>query len=159
MLYYSLIKHNVTGENKMNKGENFHTFKGYQLINNDDLTPAMEDYLEMIHRIEKSSSVVRIKNLSESLNVKPSSTSKMIHHLKSLGYVDFKKYGYISLSEKGNKIGEFLILRHNVLYQFFKNLTSRDDVLEMVEKIEHFIDPETVKEFQLLNEKLTKEQK
>ena len=54
----------------------FYTLKGYQLIESDELTPAMQDYLEMIYRLSAESSIVRVSTLAAELHVRPSSASK-----------------------------------------------------------------------------------
>lgn len=122
----------------------FYTQKGYELQNTDTLTASMEDYLEMICRILKHQEVVRIQELSETLHVKPSSASKMVNMLKDKGYLSFQKYGYLTVTEKGQKIGEYLLYRHDILHEFLCILNHTDNELEQVEKIEHFITPETI---------------
>lgn len=123
----------------------FYTLKGYSLMNEENtITCAMEDYLEMIYRISSENQVVRIKQLAKGLNVKPSSASKMAAILKEKGFIDFEKYGHITLTEKGEIMGEFLLYRHDLLHQFFCRINHSDNELTLVEKIEHFIDNNTV---------------
>ena len=66
------------------KNSNFYTLKGYKLKEKQELTDAMEDYLEMISRYLKTNDFITIKKLSQKLNVKPSSVSKMANKLKDL---------------------------------------------------------------------------
>lgn len=122
----------------------FHTLKGYQLTSHQELTPAMEDYLEMIYRFFKQTRSIRIGELAKELNVKPSSTTKIVQKLRELGYVDFEKYGKITLTEKGCYEGEYLLLRHEILHQFLCLINHSTDELEQVEKIEHFMDQKTI---------------
>ena len=42
-------------------------------------------------------------------------------------------------------MGKYLLWRHNILVKFFKRLNKKNYLLEQVEKIEHFIDFETLK--------------
>jgi len=105
----------------------------------------MEDYLEMIYRNSLKNKSIRIKDISVKLNVKPSSVSKMINKLKELGLVNFHKYGQITMTSLGIKKGSYLLYRHNILKRFFKLLNKDNYKLEQVEKIEHFIDPITIK--------------
>lgn len=129
----------------MSEQNEFYTLKGYSLINEENtITYAMEDYLEMIYRISSQNQIVRIKQLSELLHVKPSSTSKMANLLKEKGFVEFKKYGHITLTQKGEIMGEFLLYRHDLLHQFFCLINGSANELALVEKIEHFIDKNTV---------------
>ncbi len=123
----------------MENGSGFYTLKGYSLNENEKLTSSMEDYLEMICRILQKNEVVRIRELAENLHVKPSSASKMVNNLKEAGYIEFKKYGYIAITQKGLETGNYLLHRHRVLHDFLCLLNHTKDELEQVEKIEHFI--------------------
>lgn len=124
---------------------NFYTLKGYQRHQPSPITAAMEDYLEMICRLMATQPLVRVNYLAEKLNVKPSSASKMVNHLKEQGLVTFEKYGYIKLTEKGKQIGDYLLYRHDVLNEFLCLINGTDSELEQVEKIEHFLNETTVR--------------
>lgn len=128
----------------MNNSE-FYTLKGYKLKENNLLTEAMEDYLEMIYRHNKNNNFITIKELSFKLNVKPSSVSKMASKLKNKGLINFHKYGTITLTDLGLKQGKFLFKRHQILKKFFKFINKDEYKLDQVEKLEHFIDEITLK--------------
>lgn len=127
-------------EIKMEEKSEFYTLTGYKLKNQVNLTEAMEDYLEMIYRISLSDKIITIKKLAQELNVQPSSVSKMCHKLATLNYISFEKYSTIYLEELGQKIGNYLLWRHNLIEKFLKKINKNDYDLEQVEKIEHFID-------------------
>ena len=77
----------------------FYTMKGYELAADAQITTAMEDYLEMICRLEEEEAgPVRIRALSQKLHVKPSSASKMVSNLREKGLVTAQKYGEIHLT-------------------------------------------------------------
>jgi len=116
----------------------------------------MEDYLEMIYRIHQSGEAVRIGILAESLNVKPSSASKMVGNLKKQGLVSSEKYGYIKLTEAGIGLGKYLVFRHDTLHRFLCYINQSQNELEQVEKIEHFINAETVANIKKLLDSLAK---
>lgn len=128
----------------MIKETEFYTLKGYQLSDSNMLTTAMEDYLEMICRMLGNTKVVRINELAKNLNVKPSSASKMVNNLKYVGYLTFEKYGYIAVTQKGLEMGNYLLYRHDILNRFLCTLNQTENELEQVEKIEHFINIDTV---------------
>ena len=138
----------------MDNRNNFYTQKGYELHNTDGLTASMEDYLEMICRMLKGQDIVRIQALSENLHVKPSSASKMVNALKERGYISFQKYGYLTATPKGLEVGEYLLYRHDILHKFLCLLNHSENELEQVEKIEHFINRETIENLHLLLERL-----
>ncbi len=138
----------------MSKMNGFYTLKGYQINTPLELTPAMEDYLEMICRITQVNSRVKVSDLSKHLHVKPSSVTKMLQQLHRAGYIHTEKYGDISLTEKGMKTGEYLLYRHDVVHRFLCALNNSDNELEQVEKIEHFLDEITVRNLDLLIQRL-----
>lgn len=122
----------------------FYTLKGYQLIDKTNITSSMEDYLEMICRITKYKEFVRINELASKLHVKPSSASKMVTNLKQSGLVKFERYGYIKPTAKGVRIGSYLLYRHGVLNEFLCLINNSENETEQVEKIEHFLNSNTI---------------
>lgn len=138
----------------MSVSNGFYTLKGYQLIESDELTPAMQDYLEMICRLSAKSSIVRISTLATELHVRPSSASKMAAHLAETGYILFVRYGYIRLAEKGQETGRYLLYRHEVIQRFLCMVNHSTDELRQTEKIEHFLDFRTVRNLAALCDRL-----
>lgn len=139
----------------MSQSDEFYTMKGYALNADGELTTAMEDYLEMIARLTQQREYVRVTDLSKMLHVKASSVTKMVQQLGKFGFIRYKKYGDIYLTDKGQDISNYLLYRHNVIHRFLCTLNHSDNVLEQVEKIEHYLDPNTVKNLELLTERLT----
>lgn len=131
---------------------NFYTLRGYKIKNEEVLSPSMEDYIEMIYRISLENDVVRVNDLSESLNVKPPSTTKMIKRLSNDGYVYNERYGFIKLTEKGKDIGKYLFYRHKTIYNFLELIGVKENLLEQTEKIEHSISSETLDKLDKLTE-------
>ncbi len=131
----------MSGEN----GREFHTVRGYELLRQqkDRLTPAMEDYLEMVYRQCELSHYTRIGKLSEALHVRPSSASKMILKLSEKGFVEYDKYEIILPTEKGKEAGAYLLHRHQTIERFLHLIGSKDLLLE-TELIEHVVSARTV---------------
>ena len=124
----------------------FYTMKGYELAADTQITTAMEDYLEMICRLDaEKAGPIRIRALSQQLHVKPSSASKMVSNLREKGLVTAEKYGEIHLTDSGRAFGQYLLYRHDLLHQFLCFLNHSQNELEQVEKIEHFVDEKTVR--------------
>ena len=121
--------------------EEYYTLKGYKIRENKNITEAMEDYIEMIYRF----GIKTVKELSEKLNVRPSSVSKMLDRLKINKLVENEKYGNIKLTKEGIKLGKYFLYRHKVLSEFLKIINKNDYDLKQVEKIEHFVDEITIK--------------
>ncbi|MDD3193207.1 MAG: metal-dependent transcriptional regulator [Oscillospiraceae bacterium] len=128
----------------------FYTLKGYERVEDVQVTSAMEDYLEMICRLGAAEKgPVRIRTLAQQLHVKPSSASKMVSNLRGQGLVASEKYGEIRLTESGRSFGNYLLYRHDLLHRFLCFLNRSQNELEQVEKIEHFVDEKTVRSIQV----------
>jgi len=117
----------------------FYTVRGYRMLNAENrlLTPSMEDYMEMIYRTCMEEGYERINGLAEKLNVRPSSTTKVIQKLRQMGLVDYRKYGIIQLTDEGSAVGSFLLRRHGIIEDFLENLGISETLLEDTEMIEH----------------------
>jgi Mn-dependent DtxR family transcriptional regulator len=129
----------------MDYKSDFYTLKGYELSGDTQITYAMEDYLEMICRMLRTRESVRINELAESLHVRPSSASKMAANLKYMGLVSFEKYGHIKITPTGESIGDYLLYRHEVLSGLLRLINRSQDETEQVEKIEHYLNQDTVR--------------
>lgn len=115
------------------------------------MTPAMEDYLEMAYRLCAENDYARIGQLSELLNVKPSSASKMIFKLAGLGYLKYDRYEIIQLTDSGRETGAYLLRRHETV-EAFLNLIGSSNPLEETELIEHSLSASTVSDLNALLE-------
>ncbi|MBA4700140.1 MAG: DtxR family transcriptional regulator [Ruminococcus sp.] len=129
----------------------FRTVRGYQLKkqNESGLTPALEDYLEMAYRLCLEESYTRVNKLSECLNVRPSSVSKMVSRLVKLGYLEYDRLDSILLTEEGRITGAYLLERHNIIEHFFA-LAGSSNPLEETELVEHMLSSSTVLRIQTL---------
>lgn len=138
----------------MNHGDGFYTMKGYERNGEIEMSSAMEDYLEMIMRLYQEQGVVRVTDLSKMLHVKPSSVTKMVQQLKLSGYIHCQRYGDIFLTDKGVKAGGYLLFRHDVVHRFLCALNHTENELEQVEKIEHFLNRNTIENLELLTARM-----
>ncbi len=110
----------------------------------DKLTASMEDYLEMIYRLSAEKGYTRAHDLAAALNVQPPSTTRMIQRMSKLRLVNYEKYGIITLSKKGQEIGEALLHRHIIVEEFLKLIGVTENILKETEKIEHTISVDTL---------------
>ncbi|MGE5582770.1 MAG: transcriptional regulator MntR [Bacillota bacterium] len=108
------------------------------------LTENMEDYLEMFYRIIEKQGYIRPVDLSAAVKVRPSSVTRMIQKLDEAGFISYKKYRNISLTDKGFRYGRFLVWRDEVLKEFLTLLKVEVGIAEQVEGIEHYITPPTM---------------
>ena len=126
----------------MVRREDYYTFNEY--MKNNKLTPSEEDYIEMIYRLTMENYRVQVKDISQKLNIKPPSVTKMIKKLNDKEMLNYKKYEDIELTPLGLKVGERLLNRHNTIKEFLTILGIEDYIHEETETMEHTINVETL---------------
>lgn len=141
------------GSDAMSGSPDFHTVRGYQILeqNRKLLTPAMEDYLEMVYRHSLTEDYMRVSTLAELLNVRPPSATNMVQKLAALELLKYKKYNIIILTDRGRELGNYLLERHFAIETFLKNLGVSENSLTDTERMEHIISDEALKKFILFN--------
>lgn len=84
------------------------------------LTPAHEDYIEAIVKLEESQgrSEIRSVDIATMLDVSKASVNKALQALREAGYVEQERYGRITLTEEGRAYGAEIWSRHQVLRSF-----------------------------------------
>ncbi len=135
----------------MNEREKFFTARGYEIAApQDSLTPSMEDYIEMIYRLSRNHRFIRVNDLAERLNVQPPSVTKMMQKLHDKDLLNYEKYGVINLTDEGEKLGLFFLMRHNTLKELLYLLGADKNLQRDVEQIEHHINADTFESFYAL---------
>ncbi len=86
------------------------------------VSPAHEDYLECIYRLEEARDQVRVKDLAEALSIKAPSVTEALTALKEKGLVVQEPYQGVSLSPAGREMARRVFGRHCVLRRFFEEV-------------------------------------
>jgi DtxR family Mn-dependent transcriptional regulator len=109
----------------------------------NEQTASMEDYLEAIARLREDGKVVRVKHISQVLNVKMPSVTSALKKLSREGLVRHQPYGDIELTSQGDEAARDVISRHKALSSFFSQALDIDPgtAEEDACKIEHVISP------------------
>ena len=125
-------------------------------INN--LSAALENYLETIALLKREKKYARVGDIAKALNVKSSSVNVAINFLAENGLVIHEKYGYVDLTEEGERIANEVQRKHDILYKFLNGLLFIDNDIASDEacKIEHCVDLETVHRLERLYSLLKK---
>jgi Mn-dependent DtxR family transcriptional regulator len=107
-------------------------------------TPSMEDYLEKIYIMIEQKGYARSVDIASSLDVLPSSVTKMMQKLDEAKLGVYEKYRGFTLTEKGKRLAKKLVERHKMLEEFLEIIGVQDEnIYEEVEKLEHYISKET----------------
>ena len=121
------------------------------IMNNEKLSFNMEDYLETILLLQKEYPVARAKDIAERLNVKKSSVTNALKLLSEKKLINYDKYSYITLTDKGKKYAEEIFKTHSILKEFLiKVLEVDDDSAEANAcRMEHVIDKNIIQKISM----------
>ena len=106
-----------------------------------DITGSLEDYLETIYRILGRSSVARVRDIAEEMQVSPASVTPAMKRLAEKQLIKYSKRNYIELSEKGLFIARRTMTRHNLLSRFLTEVLgiNREQAECDACSMEHFL--------------------
>lgn len=106
-----------------------------------DLSSGLEDYLECIFNHIQLHGSVKAIDISRELNVSRASVTDALQRLAQKGYINYERYGKITLLKKGVEKSKEVIEKHNILTYFFENVLglSKEEASENACRIEHVI--------------------
>ena len=104
-----------------------------------------EDYLESILNCVRRTGHAKTKEIADDLGISPPSVTEMFQKLESKGYISYKKYKGVELTEEGEKIAQSVKSTHENIKKLLKILqVSEDRADEDACEIEHKLSDETV---------------
>lgn len=111
------------------------------------LTPAMEDYLELILKLKEENKVVRVRDIAKGMNVKMPSVTSMLNTLAKKDLINHEKYEYVDLTSQGLEKAKEAHHKHMVLFDFLKNVLKVNPRQADIDAcgMEHAISPVTLK--------------
>lgn len=115
-----------------------------------DLSANMEDYIETIALLSKKSKVVRVKDIAKSLNIKMPSVSAALIKLRDKELIEYEKYGYVELTEKGKDIASKVYQKHSCISAFLNKVLQLNKVQAEDEacRLEHYLSSQTCSQIQ-----------
>jgi DtxR family Mn-dependent transcriptional regulator len=111
-----------------------------------NLSESLENYLEIILKLEETNKVARAKEIAEHLDIQRGSVTGGLKALSEKGYINYQPYSYITLTDRGKRIAEDIAYRHRVIKDFLlKVLRIQEEVAEDTAcRMEHAIDGQTI---------------
>ena len=105
---------------------------------------SLEDYLETILMLYKSTGQVRSIDIANEMNFTKPSVSIAMKNLREKGYITMADNGYITLTESGKERAESVLERHTILADLLISIgvneeTAREDAC----KLEHDLSEES----------------
>ncbi len=100
---------------------------------------SQEDYLTAIYRNLDDAGEIKPNLLAEKLEISNAAVTDMLRKLSRDGFIDYKKYKSIKLTDDGESYAKSILRRHRIWEVFlYKTLgMSWDKIHEEAEKLEH----------------------
>ena len=110
------------------------------------ITRSVEDYLEAMYSLEQEHGTIRVKDVAETLGVKPPSVVEAVKKLSKMNMVSYERYGTIKLKDDGVKIAEEVVCRHHLLKDFLIMMGVDSEIAENDAcSMEHVMDVSTIR--------------
>lgn len=90
------------------------------------LTPAMEDYLELLLKLQQENRVVRVRDIAQGMSVTMPSVTSMLNTLAKNDLINHEKYEYVELTPRGLGVAQDATRKHTVLFRFLKDILKVD---------------------------------
>ena len=105
------------------------------------LSSGLEDYLECIYNNIQEKGSVKAIDISKDLSVSRASVTDALKRLSNKGYINYERYGKITLLETGIEKSKTVIEKHKILTSFFEKVLklSKEEATENACRIEHVI--------------------
>lgn len=102
-------------------------------------TAVKEDYLKALYFLNKEDSRINLTELSDKLGVSKPTANNMIKKLEGQGWVNYRKYKPVELTEKGRKTAALIVRKHRLTELFLYKIMDFgwEEVHEIAEQMEH----------------------
>ena len=106
------------------------------------LSATLEDYLQVILRFQQEKQFARVSDVASTLKVARSAVTAALHSLAKKGLVNYRPYEPVTLSAKGMKKAEQIILRRRIITDFLENVLGilKNQAQSAACKMEHSVD-------------------
>ena len=112
-----------------------------------ELTAALENYLEIIFRLEMREGAARAGAIADDAGVTRSTVTSALKTMKAMGLVEYSPYSLIRLTDEGFAIGRDIAHRHLVFQEFLEKILQFDapraDTAACM--LEHVVPPDVIR--------------
>jgi DtxR family Mn-dependent transcriptional regulator len=110
---------------------------------NASLSASLEDYLEAILNVADASGMARSKDIAAALAVAKPSVTGALKLLAKKGLVNYRPYGYVTLTHSGVAQAAKVAKRHDIIKSFFTDILGVDATTSQKAacKAEHLLGP------------------
>lgn len=110
----------------------------------EKLTSSQEDYLETIYLEVKKCGQAKVTDIAKLLDVKKASVTGALSILCEKGFINYAPYSPITLTQMGENAAKQILVKHQVMTNFFKNILNLSDAeaTENACRMEHIMTEE-----------------
>ena len=139
-----MLKKNKTFDKKE---ERLESIKRANSQESSKFTTRMEDYLEVILELVELKGYATPLDISNYMNVRPPSVTKMLRRLDEEKYIEYTKYRGLKLNVKGKNLANEIRQKHSDLLEFFEVIGVDKSTANIdVEGMEHHLNAKTMKQ-------------
>ncbi|MBC7086831.1 MAG: metal-dependent transcriptional regulator [Methanomethylovorans sp.] len=107
-------------------------------------TERTEDYLKAIEKIIEKKGYAQVKDVSRELDLSSPSVTGMFKKLTKMGYINYEKYGGVTLTPEGERIAKKTIKKHSTIRDFLIIIGLDEEIANHDAcRIEHILTPQT----------------
>ncbi len=128
--------------------------------NSLQLSPTLEDYLEVISRVISKRRVARVRDVAAAMGVHKSTVTAALKSLSEKGLVEYSPYEVTTLTASGRKAAAEVLRRHELIRDFLTDVLLIDEAVADANacRMEHAMDAEVLERFAMFAE-LAKEKR
>ncbi len=117
-----------------------------KLQNGNGLTKSLEDYLEAVLELSFSNRSIRVKHITDRMNVKNSSAISALKKLQDAGHIYYEKHRYIYLEPGGIRAASKIYSKHKVIQRYFREVACLETkkAFKAACELEHILDDKDI---------------
>ncbi len=116
----------------------------------ENLSESLQDYIEAIYKVLLEKPVCRITDIKDILNVTKASIVHAVSILKEKELINKERYGYITLTEKGNRIAKKYYKKYLIIKEFLMEFlnVNEEEANTIACGIEHHVNQSHIKKLE-----------
>jgi DtxR family transcriptional regulator, Mn-dependent transcriptional regulator len=113
------------------------------------ISPVLDDYLEVVFRLQSEKQFARVSDISTALGVGKSAVTSALKSLSGKGLVNYTSYEPVTLSDEGRRTAEGIIWRRRIIQDFLERILGVNPgaAEATAGKMEHTVDKDVLDRF------------
>ena len=93
------------------------------------MTASLEEYLKTIYILYNKNKIARVTDIALEMNCTKPSVNRALKVLKEEGYIDYKAYGNINITKKGEEQANKIIRSQIAIESFLTDILKVDNIV------------------------------